>query len=236
MTLKSYQIGRGRRIGDDDLPSETFFRLPPDKRLRIEKAAVREFTDYHYDAASINRIVEAARIAKGSFYQYFSDKKDLYLHLISLLAEQKAQMLKAYLNENAHQEFFDLLHELFAAGLRFASEHPDWQKIISRLMQDHDHPIYLEIMQQNTRAADEFFCPLIEQAMERGECRSDLDVPLTAHLITVLSSATSDYYLQQNHQIGSDYMRYADQMIQLLQSGIGLNSQSETAQEDTAND
>lgn len=218
------------------MPTETFFRLPADKRKRIEDAALVEFTDYRYDTASINRIVEAAQIAKGSFYQYFSGKKDLFLHLVSLLAHEKTERLKEQLTSIEGRDFFDLLHNLFVAGLRFASEHPDWQKIISRLARDPHHPIYRDIMQQNTRAADDFFQPLIEQAVQRGECRPDLDVPLAAHLITVLSTATSDYYLQQHNHIGSDYMVYADQMIELVRSGIGRSSEKQTTQEDTTND
>lgn len=44
--------------------------------------ALEEFADRDYDGASVSRVVARAGIAKGSIYQYFIDKKDLYLHLV----------------------------------------------------------------------------------------------------------------------------------------------------------
>ena len=61
------------------MPKETFFNLPEVKRGAILDAALEEFAAYPYDQASVNRIVARAGIPKGSFYQYFENKKDLYL-------------------------------------------------------------------------------------------------------------------------------------------------------------
>jgi hypothetical protein len=41
-------------IGGEILPKPTFANLPDDKRLKVEQAAIREFTAYSYDQASIN--------------------------------------------------------------------------------------------------------------------------------------------------------------------------------------
>jgi len=57
------------------MPKQTFFNLSPDKRGTIEQAALDEFTAYGFDNSNMNRIVAQSRIAKGSFYQYFEDKK-----------------------------------------------------------------------------------------------------------------------------------------------------------------
>ena len=64
------------------MPTDTFFRLPEEKRARILEGAWSEFTAVPYAEASINRIVQTSRIPRGSFYQYFEDKNDLFLTLI----------------------------------------------------------------------------------------------------------------------------------------------------------
>ena len=64
------------------MPKDTFFRLPDDKRNRILKGAKKEFYNCTFSEASINRIIKDAEIPRGSFYQYFEDKKDLYLYVI----------------------------------------------------------------------------------------------------------------------------------------------------------
>ena len=61
------------------MPTDTFFRLPEEKRARILEGAWSEFTAVPYAEASINRIVQTSRIPRGSFYQYFEDKNDLFL-------------------------------------------------------------------------------------------------------------------------------------------------------------
>ena len=55
----------------------TFYNLPEQKRQRIIDAIVEEFSSSSTEKVSINRIVKAANISRGSFYQYFDDKVDL---------------------------------------------------------------------------------------------------------------------------------------------------------------
>lgn len=62
--------------------SETFLRLPEEKKNRFLDAAWEEFTSVSFAEASINKIVSRARVPRGSFYQYFADKEDLFFHLL----------------------------------------------------------------------------------------------------------------------------------------------------------
>lgn len=64
------------------MPTETFLRLPEEKRERFLEAAWAEFTRVKFADASINQIVRHAGIPRGSFYQYFSDKEDLFSYLM----------------------------------------------------------------------------------------------------------------------------------------------------------
>jgi AcrR family transcriptional regulator len=60
------------------MPTDTFHNLPTKKRDRILEAAITEFAAHPYDAASLSNIARQAEIGKGSLYQYFENKKDLY--------------------------------------------------------------------------------------------------------------------------------------------------------------
>ena len=80
------------------------------KRDNIITAAIKEFGEFSYDAASINRIIKASGTSKGTFYHYFEDKKTLYFSII----EYTMQMKKAHfarIMESITQEgksFFDV--------------------------------------------------------------------------------------------------------------------------------
>ena len=91
------------------MPTDTFFRLPEEKRTRILEGAWSEFTAVPYAEASINRIVQTSRIPRGSFYQYFEDKNDLFLTLIDEIRDR----------------FLDLFHDTLerSGGDLFAMHH-----------------------------------------------------------------------------------------------------------------
>lgn len=63
------------------LVDDSFLRLPADKASAILAAARAEFSEQGFAAASTNRIVQAAGIAKGSLFNYFRDKAALFLYL-----------------------------------------------------------------------------------------------------------------------------------------------------------
>ena len=63
--------------------TETFLRLPEEKRNSFLDAAWEEFTAVPYTDVSINKIVRRARIPRGSFYQYFTGKNDLFSYLLN---------------------------------------------------------------------------------------------------------------------------------------------------------
>ena len=64
------------------MPTSTFFNLPPPKREKLLHAAVAEFARKPYGEVSLNRIIQAAEIPRGSFYQYFADKTDLFRYVL----------------------------------------------------------------------------------------------------------------------------------------------------------
>ena len=71
------------------MPKSTFLNLRPEKRADFTDAALFEFALNDYQNASITNMVKVLGIAKGSVYQYFENKKDLYEFLIELAAEEK---------------------------------------------------------------------------------------------------------------------------------------------------
>lgn len=63
------------------MPRPRFHKLPANQQQAILRAALDEFATHGFSAASLNRIIEAAGISKGSMYYYFDDKAELYAHV-----------------------------------------------------------------------------------------------------------------------------------------------------------
>ncbi|MBN2540765.1 MAG: TetR/AcrR family transcriptional regulator [Bacilli bacterium] len=81
------------------MPTDTFFRLPEDKRKKIIQAAISEFSTVTFDKASINQIIKEAGISRGSFYMYFEDLYDLGLYLMEQTKQEVMdEMRRRYTN------------------------------------------------------------------------------------------------------------------------------------------
>ena len=71
------------------LPKKTFFNLSDGKRQRLMSAAYDEFSKMPLEEVSINVIIQQSDISRGSFYQYFEDKEDLYFYCLDLLKKDQ---------------------------------------------------------------------------------------------------------------------------------------------------
>lgn len=87
------------------MPTKTFFNLPEEKRRRLIDAAWEEFTSVSFGRVSINRIIHQAEIPRGSFYQYFADKEDLFCYLLQQAADRLTVLLKQLLQHNGGDLF-----------------------------------------------------------------------------------------------------------------------------------
>ncbi|MEA1960953.1 MAG: TetR/AcrR family transcriptional regulator, partial [Bacillota bacterium] len=119
--ITSYKLNRERLI---DLPEQTFFNLPEEKKQRIIDAAIDEFAAYSVRDASIARIITAAGIPRGSFYQYFTDIIDLYKYIMSIVGEMKMEILFEFMRCMDEMPVFETIRMLYDTGIKFASEHP----------------------------------------------------------------------------------------------------------------
>lgn len=81
------------------MPTSTFFRLPEEKRIRLVEAGWTELTQARFAEISINRIIAAAHIPRGSFYQYFLDKEDMIRYLLEDMREYFIRLLQDVLKE-----------------------------------------------------------------------------------------------------------------------------------------
>ncbi|GIK57784.1 MAG: TetR/AcrR family transcriptional regulator [Chloroflexi bacterium] len=212
------------------MPKETFFNLPEEKRQHFLEIALAEFASHDYANASISRIVAQAGIAKGSFYQYFADKAELYRYLLELGAQQKAQFLATPPPE-ADMDIFAYLAWLAQAGVQFELAHPQLSQIGYRAVKSGDVPS--ELMQQARASAYTFFAQLVAQGKTQGSIDAQIDEELAAFIFHTIITELGGYLLSRVEENAAD--RLADgrsffdspaadlfnQTIHILQFGMG---------------
>lgn len=176
------------------MPKETFFNLPEEKRQHFLDLAMAEFADNDYANASISRLVAEAGIAKGSFYQYFADKEDLYRYLLELGAQQKAQFLTTP-PPAANMDIFMYLAWMAQAGIQFELAHPRLSQIGYRAIKNHTMPA--EFMQQARAGAHAFFIQLVVQGKAQGNIDPQLDDELAAFFFHTIFTELGSYLLSR---------------------------------------
>lgn len=101
------------------MPTERFYNLPDEKRIRIIKAAYDELCIVSYEDLSINKIIQRADIPRGSFYQYFDNKDDLLFFMFedfqNLLFDTITETLKEK-DGDIFKAFFGVIDKLVDIG------------------------------------------------------------------------------------------------------------------------
>ncbi len=122
------------------MPKQTFINLPEEKRETIMNAAVEEFAEYGLENASTNRIVKNSGIAKGSFYQYFEDKQDVFMHLLDVIEKQELEFFKEQHPPSGNMDTFQYFRWMVKTGMEFGLDHPrEIQRTESCRLSQEDH-------------------------------------------------------------------------------------------------
>ena len=122
------------------MPKSTFNNLPANKRKLVQNICLEEFSSHSFAEASVSRMVKALGIAKGSIYQYFKDKFDLYTYLIQISLDRKYKILDFVAQRSIQSLDFWLL-QVCLAELKFAKEFSEMQALLVRADLESDYPI-----------------------------------------------------------------------------------------------
>lgn len=126
---------------------ETFRRLPEEKRTRFLEAAWGEFTRVGIEDVSINQIVQKAGVPRGSFYQYFSDKGDLFTYLMEGVGAHYISEYRKII-QRAGGDLFKAQQLAFAGFVGEArSEDPLFERCLRLLQLNPGLPMQLMVLE-----------------------------------------------------------------------------------------
>ena len=213
------------------MPSATFFNLPDDKRQRILDCALEEFARNDFDSASISQIVAQAGIAKGSLYQYFEDKRDLYLYLVQLAGEEKRTFLSSRPPPDPGMDVFAFLHWLIKEGARFELSNPLLARVAYRALFS-DRPFGDAPFGELRKVAASYYESLVAMGVAQGAIDPGIDRGLAVFLFSAVFNDFGRYLLERAQvdpqALASGAVNYqrlavedqADELIGILKRGL----------------
>jgi len=215
-------------LAQEEVALATFRQLPPDKQNRVLDAALTEFADQGYQAASLNRLVAQAGIAKGSLYQYFPNKEGIFRHIFQFALQQVRRTLTTVKEGTLEEGFFLRLEKSLLAGVRFLREHPRIYNLYLKIQFDKSVPFREELLATVRRHAAEYFGSLVRRAKFRAELRPGVSEAAVLFLLDALF----DRFLQATvvpaldvtlglHQAPEELVRQSiRELVELLRDGL----------------
>lgn len=163
--------------------------MEPEKQEWIINAAIKEFARNGYEKASTNEIIKEAQISKGSLFNYFNSKKDLYLFLLDYVIEiiQKAFAEADFMEE---RDFFKRVREVGMIKFKIYSKYPQAFFFLKTVKDEAATEVRSEI-EHKVKNFMENYTKSFYENIDLTKFRDDIDIRKVMNIIywTMLSFA-----------------------------------------------
>ena len=167
------------------MPTETWNRLPAARREAVLAAAEAEFSSNGFSRGSLNVVAREAGVAKGSLFQYFDDKVDLFAHLSERAVDRVSDAMGEVVDGiDWSGPFFEAFTELLDAWVAHFRAHPVDRAMTAAVFLEPDpaaRSVVRGIVEGHVLG---FLGPIVHRA--RDDARLDPDADLDAMLALAL--------------------------------------------------
>ncbi|MBW8486685.1 TetR/AcrR family transcriptional regulator [Actinomadura parmotrematis] len=179
------------------MPTSTWYRLDVAKRERVLEVAMREFGEHGYSTGSLNSIAREAGIAKGSLFQYFSDKLEFFAFVCDETSRRaREEMERRIAGVDAEQPFDGWLFDVLCEWTEYMADHPLERAITAATNFELDNSVRSVVRDTANQHYLQVVNPAIRLWQERGDIRADADPDVLAALLMLLLPhlALAPYY------------------------------------------
>eukprot|EP01133_Synstelium_polycarpum_P011828 gene11828-13789_t len=214
---------------------KTFQNLPTERQQFILNSALEEFALHDYESASLSNIISKLKLAKGSFYRYFENKRSLYFFLLDHCTKLRLDSDDQLIDRSA-TDFFSAILEHFKAKLTFDKLYPLHSAFIYNVFQERNNQELGDIQQLSKSKVIEIIKALLKDERDLNTLRTDLEEDIMAFSIFQLQMQIPDYIafryqidyrknirnkLPLYHGISEEKLLHtAQDFIQILKRGI----------------
>ena len=132
-----------------------------DKKELILEAALKVFSEKGFHNAKVEEIAATAGIGKGTVYEYFRSKKDLFQEIFLTFMEKNMQLIKKEISANLQPK--DALIRILETQFKFVLKNKDIAKLMMNEHQEIDKDFKVKIMILNKQKV-----ALISNYVEKG--------------------------------------------------------------------
>ncbi|KAA1251923.1 TetR/AcrR family transcriptional regulator [Mycobacterium simiae] len=169
------------------MPTVTWGRVDAARRAAVVNAAEAEFGAHGFSQGSLNVIARRAGVAKGSLFQYFADKRDLYSYVAEMVSQRARADMEGVISElDSNRPFFEFLTELLDAWVTYFAEHPSERALHAAATLEADTDARISVRTVVDRHYLQVLRPLVRDAQTRGDLRADADTEALLALLLLI--------------------------------------------------
>jgi AcrR family transcriptional regulator len=179
------------------MANKTFQNLPDEKRLRFISVAMHEFAHNDFDSASVGRIVRTLGIAKGSVYQYFDDKKALWIFLKQHAEEVRLEYTRTIYRKD-YPDFYHWFRAVKEKQIKFHLERPDEALLLHRILTFESSMEVMDLVSAWRDHQLAIFEKLIEAEKLMGTLDPQLSSAAVARFLQAINHTLRDILIQED--------------------------------------
>lgn len=191
---------------------------------QLREAAIDEFSKKKFEDASLNDILKAGQMSKGSLYHHFGDKFGLYLCMVDIIVQKKIAFFSAYLRQKGDSgDFFGTFRQLYRATMHFMFVDERMHHLFNRLMELED--------EQRSRILEFFpfdfnqgFGSLITAAIQSGELDGRYGADFIAKLLEILLMNVDKFL--SGRESPDEIVILVDRITDFMQHGMGAKKEA----------
>ena len=210
------------------MPQKTFLNLSEDRKKEILNICFEEFAVYDYESASLSRIIDALGLAKGSFYRYFENKKDLYLYLADYAGKSVYSNFSNYFNR-PEKGFFENWLDFFMSFAELEKTYPMIIRFRIKTASEKSSEVYKGDDKETGNDKTAFIREILDKYQDGGEIRKEIDTDFVALYILsfdyiICDFITRKYGLKKNSPVfnvpGIDLRESVAGFINIARDGL----------------
>jgi AcrR family transcriptional regulator len=169
------------------MPTVTWARADPARRAAVIEAAEAEFGAHGFSRGSLNVIARRAGVAKGSLFQYFADKRDLYAFVTDIASQRVRSYMEDLIRElDPSRPFFEFLTDLLDGWVAYYAEHPHERALHAAVSLEVDTEARITVRSVTNRHYLEVLRPLVHGAQVRGDLDAHADTGVLLSLLLMI--------------------------------------------------
>ncbi|MDD2604806.1 MAG: TetR/AcrR family transcriptional regulator [Desulfobacteraceae bacterium] len=166
------------------MPKETFFKIADDKRERLLREAARLFAERGFNQTDMAQLASRAGVAKGSIYNYFENKEDLYLYVCRDGMRRSREAI--YGRMDPGWNVYRQIEHIFRQGALFVRSHPEYLILYANISSAGMERFSVQMSREGEKYTADHLKWLIRRDMQRGLVRDDVDVNFAAFMVNSL--------------------------------------------------